>query len=590
MTAPNSRKSRQKTAAHHRKKKKDRMPARGHLSYPEKTMIQLIEENAQRYPKAPAYEFFNVRVSYERFIRNIERASRALLAAGVGEGDAVTVCLPNIPQALEIFYAINRIRAVANMVHPLSAQQEISYYLACADSRLIVTLDMFYEKVKRACEAMPEPVRVIVCRMEDVLPPHLAAGYFLKEGRRYARFPDRKTDLTWKRFLAAGAQKRQLPPYQFDRRRTAVILYSGGTSGRPKGICLSDLNFNALAMQCKEAVCTPFEPGYTMLSCMPLFHGFGLGINIHTILVYGLCCILMPTFTIKNYSDMLIRRRPNYIAGVPNLFSALLSAPALEKADLGYLMGMFCGGDVLSLELKEKVDRFLKAHGAHIQVREGYGLTECVTASCLTPRDTYRPHSIGLPFADTVYDIVWPGSDDSLPPGEKGEIVLKGPTLMLEYLHEPEETANTLKRRSDGDIWLYTGDLGYMDRDGYIYFTQRIKRMIVTNGYNVYPGQIEDALDAAPGVSLSCVIGVPDPRRGQLVKAFVVPEGGRLPEGEEEKAQMTERIREYLQDRVAAYAMPREYEYRADLPRTLVGKVAYRLLEEESAGKERTEA
>ena len=296
--------------------------AREHLEYPETTMSQMVEQTAKKYPKVTAYEFYGRRTTYAGLVSSVEEAARALMALGIRRNDAVTVCLPNIPQALAIFYGINRIGAVANMIHPLSAQQEISYYLNYADSRVIVTVDMFYEKVKDACAAVSKPVQIIICRMQDVLPVHLKVGFTLKEGHRYLHFPDRKGDLTWKAFMKKGAARREeLPPYRFDRKHTATILYSGGTTGKPKGVCLSDLNFNALALQAKEAIRSEIRPGMTMLSCMPMFHGFGLGINIHTILVHGGCCILMPTFSIKNYSDMMIRKRPNYLAGVPNIMS-----------------------------------------------------------------------------------------------------------------------------------------------------------------------------------------------------------------------------------------------------------------------------
>ncbi|MBQ3487640.1 MAG: AMP-binding protein, partial [Clostridia bacterium] len=314
--------------------------------------------------------------------------------------------------------------------------------------------------------------------------------------------------------------------------------------------------------------------------CMPLFHGFGLGINIHTVLIHGACCILMPTFTPKTYARMLKRKKPNFIAGVPTIFEALLHMPQLDTLDMSFLLGMFCGGDSLSVELKKKIDAFLKAHHAAIQVREGYGLTECVTASCLTPKNDYREGSIGLPFPDTVYAIVKPDTAELLPPGEEGEIILKGPTLMTGYLKHPEETAKTLRVLPDGDTWLYTGDLGYMDEDGYVYFRQRLKRLIITNGYNIYPGQLENIIDSCPEVAYSCVIGVKDPRRMQKVKAFIVPREGETP-GEA----LRERIMAQLRLHIAKYALPREIEFRAELPKTLVGKVAYRLLEEEEEKK-----
>ena len=372
----------------------------------------------------------------------------------------------------------------------------------------------------------------------------------------------------------------ELPAPSFEKFRTAVILYSGGTTGVPKGICLTDLNFNACAMQAMETIGLTFRTGLKMLSCMPLFHGFGLGINIHTVLIHGACCVLMPTFNPKTYAQMLRRKKPNFIAGVPTIFEALLHMPQLDHFDMGFLMGMFCGGDSLSVELKKKIDAFLREHHASIQVREGYGLTECVTASCLTPRDEHREGSIGLPFPDTVYAIVKPGTAEFLPPNTEGEIILKGPTLMTGYLKHPEETAQALRVLPDGDTWLYTGDLGFMDEDGYVYFRQRLKRLIITNGYNIYPGQLENIIDSCPEVAYSCVIGVKDPRRMQRVKAFIVPQEGQVP-GEALK----ERIMDQLKLHIAQYALPREIEFRTELPKTLVGKVAYRLLEEEEEKK-----
>lgn len=442
---------------------------------------------------------------------------------------------------------------------------------------MILTVDMFCEKVEKALEEVDHPVIILVCRIQDELNPVLKIGYTLKSGRLYLKYPNTDHAILWSSFLKNGKSDIPLPEPDFDPKRTSVILYSGGTSGTPKGICLSDLNFNALAMQAKDAIGADLHDGHKMLSCMPCFHGFGLGINLHTILVHGACCILMPSFNLKDYAHMLIKKKPNYIAGVPTIFEALLHATDLEGADLSHLKGMFCGGDSLSVELKKKVDAFLAEHHASIQVREGYGLTECVTASCLTPRDEYREGSIGLPFPDTTYCIVKPGTDEEVPRGEEGEIILTGPTVMLGYLKNPEETAQTLRTLADGRTWLYTGDLGYMDKEGYVYYRQRIKRLIITNGYNVYPGQVENVIDSCPDVSYSCIIGVKDPRRVQRIKAYIVLRDGITPD-----EACKERIMETLRLHIAKYALPKEIEFRKELPKTLVGKVAYRILEDEA--------
>ena len=323
-----------------------------------------------------------------------------------------------------------------------------------------------------------------------------------------------------------------------------------------------------------------FRPGDKMLAAMPLFHGFGLGVCVHTMLSQGGRCILIPRFTAQTYAKQITKYKCNFIAGVPTLYEALLRLPSMGKADLSSLKGVFSGGDSLSIELKKKFDKFLYDHNAKIQIREGFGLTECVTASCLTPPHMAKEGSIGLPFPDTYYKIVEPGTDRELPYGEEGEILIAGPTVMMEYIKHPDETAATLQKHSDGLTWIYTGDLGMMDEEGFVYFRGRAKRMIITSGYNVYPGQLENILDAHELVHMSCIIGVPDPYKMQKVKAFVMLKPG-VPQNEESK----ESIMAYCRKHIAKYAMPYDIEFRDELPKTLVGKVAYRILEEEEAAK-----
>ena len=404
----------------------------------------------------------------------------------------------------------------------------------------------------------------------------MKVGYQLTKGRKIAPLPKDGSYLTWKEFLAKG---KGMTDVRVSRAANdpAVILYSGGTTGVTKGILLSNLNFNALGAQI-IATNPMFEPGDKMLAIMPMFHGFGLGVSIHSMLVNGGQCILVPQFTPKTYAELLRKHHPNFIAGVPTLYEALLRVDGLEKLDLSCLKGVFSGGDSLSVELKKRFDAFLHEHGAKISVREGYGTTECVTASCLTPIDEFREGSIGIPFPDTYYKIVKVGTEEEVPYGTEGEICLAGPTVMLEYVNHPEETANTRRVHADGMTWIHTGDLGMMDSDGFVYFRQRIKRMIITSGYNVYPSQIENILDAHEYVHMSCVIGVKDPYKMQKVKAFVM-----LKPGIEPSEQVKKELLDYCRTKIARYAMPYDIEFRAELPKTLVGKVAYRVLEQEEA-------
>lgn len=555
----------------------DGIPA--HLDYFQGSMYDKIAEVSENYPDYIAYDFMGGKVKYKDFISKVDKCARALAGIGVKPGESVTICMPNAPQAVIMFYAVNKIGAIANMVHPLSSEKEIEFCLKESSSVVCLTLDQFYGKFENIRENV-HLRNLILTSVKDVLSPIKRKGYYLVEGRKIKKVPANAEIIWWEKFLLDG--KKYHGPFHVVRKAEdpAVILYSGGTTGTQKGILLSNLNFNALAQQI-VATNPMYRPGDKMLAVMPIFHGFGLGVCIHSMLANGGRCLLIPRFNPESYAKLLKKHRPNFIAGVPTLYEALLRIKSLDRVDLSCLKGVFSGGDSLSIELKKRFDKFLKDHNASIPVREGYGTTECVTASCLTPVNRYKEGSIGLPFPDTFYKIVKPGTEEEVPYGEEGEICLSGPTVMIEYINNPEETANTLRRHKDGLKWIHTGDLGMMDEEGFVYFRQRIKRMIITSGYNVYPSRIENILDAHELVHMSCVIGVPDPYKMQKVVAFVV----LRPEVRVSNEEATQIIMEYLKKHVAKYALPASIEFRESLPKTLVGKVAYRILEEEELKK-----
>lgn len=550
-----------------------------HLEYFQGSMYDKVAQIAVNYPDYIAYDFMGGKVKYKDFIRKVDECARALAAIGVKEGERVTICMPNAPQAVIMFYAINKIGAIANMVHPLSSEKEIEFYLRESASVVCITLDQFYGKFENIRGNVPLR-SLILTSIKDVLSPIKKKGYYLAAGRKIKKVPANAEIVWWEKFLRDGTNYHG--PFHVERKSEdpAAILYSGGTTGTTKGILLSNMNFNALSQQI-IATNPMFKPGDKMLAVMPIFHGFGLGVCIHSMLSSGGRCLLIPRFNPQSYAKLLKKHKPNFIAGVPTLYEALLRIKTLDRVDLSCLKGVFSGGDSLSIELKKRFDAFLKEHNATIPVREGYGTTECVTASCLTPSHWAKEGSIGLPFPDTFYKIVKPGTEDEMPYGEEGEICLAGPTVMMEYINNPEEIANTLRRHADGLTWVHTGDLGMMDEDGFVYFRQRIKRMIVTNGYNVYPSQIENVLDAHEYVHMSCVIGVPDPLKIQKVMAFVVMKPDvKVSEDEARKS-----IMEHCSRYIAKYAMPADIQFREDMPKTLVGKVAYRILEEEELQK-----
>ena len=549
------------------------------LDYFQGSMFEAVANIAEKYPDNVAFDFYGKATTYKELIREIETCAKALKTIGVREGDRVTIALPNCPQAIQVFYAVNLVGGICNMIHPLSAEKEIEFYLNESRSVTAITLDQFYGKFENI-RKNTGVTNIVIASVKDELSKPLKAGTMIMDSiNKVQKIPDDAPVIRWKDFLKLS--RHCFYNYKVERKGSdpAVILYSGGTTGTTKGILLSNLNFNALGQQVIAA--NPmFRVGDKMLAAMPLFHGFGLGVCVHTMLSQGGRCILIPRFTAEDYAKKVVKCKCNFIAGVPTLYEALLRLPYMNNADLSSLKGVFSGGDSLSVELKKKFDKFLYDHNSKVQIREGFGTTECVTASCLTPPHMAKEGSIGLPFPDTYYKIVEPGTDKELPYGEEGEILIAGPTVMMEYINHPQETAQTLRRHADGLTWIYTGDLGVMDSEGFVYFRGRAKRMIITSGYNVYPGQIENILDANELIHMSCVIGVPDPYKMQKVKAFVMLKPG-VPENDDTK----ELILAYCRKHIAKYAMPYDIEFRKELPKTLVGKVAYRVLEEEEAEK-----
>ena len=550
-----------------------------HLDYFQGSMFDAVERMADMYPNYIAFDFMGRSVTYRRMVQEIEKCAKSLKTLGVRPGDRITIAMPNCPQAIYMFYAVNLVGGIANMIHPLSAEKEIEFYLNASESTTAITLDQFYNKFEHIRQNT-HIINIIIASVKDELSRTIRAGYMLTEGRKIQKIPEDAPVIRWREFMEMSRYC-FYKNYRVERgfNDPAVILYSGGTTGTTKGIVLTNGNFNALGQQI-IATNPMFRPGDKMLAAMPLFHGFGLGVCVHSMLANGGRCILIPRFTAKSYAKQIVKYRCNFIAGVPTLYEALLRLPSMDNADLSSLKGVFSGGDSLSIELKKKFDKFLYDHKAVIQVREGYGTTETVTACCLTPTNIYKEGSIGLPFPDTYIKIVEPDTDKEVPYGTEGEICLSGPTVMLEYVNHPEETAQTKQTHADGLTWIHTGDLGMMDEEGFIYFRQRIKRMIVTNGYNVYPSQLENILDGHDYVHLSCVIGVKDPIKIQRVKAFVVLKPGYQPTEACKKE-----LLDYCRKHIAKYAMPYDIEFREELPKTLVGKVAYRVLEDEEKAR-----
>ncbi len=543
------------------------------LKYSEASMVGYLLESVARYPEDIAYEYYGGSVTYRDFYEQIRDAAKSLKTQGVKEGDKVTICMPNTPSAIIMFYAINMVGAIAAMVHPLSAENEIEKYLVESNSSLLFVLDLVYDKVRNIIDNTNVD-KVVIGSVGDNLQPIKKILYKYKSRGQFPKIELTDNIMTWNEFLNYGYGYDQSVVCLRKADDPAVILYSGGTSGDPKGIILSNKNFNALALQCSLMVEQTGE-GVSLLAVLPIFHGFGLGVCIHTPLCCGMKIILVPDFGPKVLVKTLLKYQPNIICMVPTLYEQLAESN-LGKNDLNFLKCAVSGGDYMSADLKKKVDQAFKKFGSEAEVRIGYGLTEASAASCLTPTGGYRDGTIGIPFPDTYYKIVKPGTHDAVRAGIDGELCISGPTVMLGYLNNIKETVKALQKHDDGRTWLHTGDMANMDKDGYVYYQQRIKRMIVSSGYNVYPSYIEKVINSHPDVFTSVVIGIPHPHKVQVAKAFIV-----LKDGVKESREVEKSIKEHCERNLAKYALPYEYEFKADLPKTLVGKIAYRELEKD---------
>ena len=549
------------------------------IKFTDKTIYEYLKDSVGADTDYIALNYFGTRISYNELFLRIEQASRSLRSLGVKPGDVVTICMPNTPEAIIAFYACNNIGAVADMVHPLSSQEQIKLYLNESKSRFLIMLDSNYDKYK---EVLPDTLvyKTVFVSPKESMPPLLSIGYTLTRGLKVKKPKLGDIDyLTWKEFLLKGVNYNKPFENKMKSKDLAVILHSGGTTGKPKGIMISNYSFNAESQQGGVNVCE-VRPKDKILTILPIFHGFGLNICIHCPLCLKVETIIMPEYDANRFSKIMKDLKPNILAGVPTLWEGMMSNKKIEDVDLSQMKYIISGGDFLSIPMEKKFNNFLHTHGAKINITKGYGMTESVAATSYTFEGTNEPGSIGIPMVGNDFCICNPDTLEKVPYGEEGEICVNGPTVMMGYLNNQEETDNVLKKHSDGKIWLHTGDLGYISPDGIIYFTGRLKRMIVSSGFNVYPNIIEEVIEKHPDVSKCCVIGIPHKYKMRVAKAFVVLEKDIKP-----TPKIKKEIIELCKKNLAAYSLPKEYEFRDSLPKTLYNKINYRELENEEEEK-----
>ena len=526
-----------------------------------------------------ALNYFENRISYNEFFDNINICARALRSYGVKEKDVVTICLPNMPEAIYAFYACNKIGAIADIIHPLSSPEQINFYLRENKSRFLFLVDFNYAKCKDAI-ATTLVYKTILVSPKLSMPLSLSIGYTLTRSIKTKHPSRREQDfMSWKEFMLRGVTYSKEFRADVKKNDVALILHSGGTTGTPKGIMITNYSFNALAQQSAVNV-IDVRPKDKIVTILPIFHGFGLGVCVHTPLCLKVETILMPEYEPNRFYKIWKNDKPHVILGVPTLWEGMMSNKKFDSVDMSQLKYIVSGGDYLSIPAETRINEFLHKHGAHVNICKGYGMTESVAATAYTFPGTNEPGSIGIPMVGNSYKICNPETGEELKIGEEGEICVNGPTLMAGYLNNPKETKQILRKHKDGKTWLHTGDIGYIASNGLVFYTQRLKRMIIVSGFNVYPSMIEEVLEKHPAIKKACVIGIPHPYKMHVPKAFLI-----LNEGYKDSLKLKKELKELCKEKLAIYSVPKEFEIRKDFPKTLYSKVDYKQLEKEEQDK-----
>ena len=551
-------------------KKEDRHP-----EIPDMSIYEYFEKTAQDHLDAIATNYFDVKLTYEELLKKIDICARAMRSQGVRKGDVVTICMPNTPEAVISLYAVNKIGAIANMLHPLSSEEEIKHTLIATKSTLLITINVIFDTIKNVVKET-NLYKVVVVSPKNSMPTLLSIGYMLTKEMHLSIPKDDEFFISWADFYSRGYFYRNKVLVHRSKDDTALYLHSGGTTGSPKHIMISNGNVNLQMVQIP--IMLDLGVGDVILGILPMFHCFGLVACMLGLFCCGSTVALIPQFDAKRFDKLIRKYKPTIIGGVPTLFQALMTSPYMKNVDMSFVRFVVSGGDSLSPEKNEEVNNFLAEHGCKSHIIQGYGLTESTGGSCIGGLGSDKLGSVGIPLAGNVFKILDVQTMEEKDPGEIGEICISGGCVMQGYLDNEEETNNVVKVHPDGKRWIHTGDLGYMDEDGVLFFVQRLKRMLIVSGYNVYPAHIEDILLKFPDIESVGVIGVPHPYKVQVPKAFIVLKEGIVADAKEKA-----KIKEYCEKNMAKYMIPKEFIYRESLPKTLVGKVDYKVLENEKS-------
>lgn len=537
---------------------------------PNISMYDQVVLSTIRYPKNVAIQYMGKKINYKKFLKKIDICAKGFNSLGIKKGDIVTILLPNVPEALIGLYALNKLGAIANMTHPLSAEEEIKETILSTKSKYLIIYDAQYDKIKNFINSVGIK-KVIFVSPGDSLNMLKNFIYDLSQLNKFKHHPKGKLYIEWTRFFFESKFKKSFERKKYGKDTPAVILHSGGTSGTPKNVVIQNRAF-IFAAKGEEIDLIRLNSGDSALAIMPNFHGFGLSVLMHTPLALGCSTILVPKFNARKFDTLFKQTKPTCVLGVPTLFEALSNSNNEKNLDLSFLKYVISGGDLLPKNLEDKINKYLSDHNSTARITQGYGLSEALACVTMAHDHVNKSGSVGIPLAGNYIKIIDPNTRKKLNPGKTGEIVINSKALMMGYLNNEKETNEVLQIHDDGHIWLHTGDLGYMDEDGFLFYKGRLKRMIITSGYNVYPSHIEEIIEKHPDVLQCTVVGIPHPYKQEVPKAFIVLKDGA------NKIFAKASVRDYARKNLAKYMIPYEFVFRKSLPRTKLGKVDFQKL------------
>lgn len=539
---------------------------------PALSAFEYVCQRSKNHLNDTALEYYGRKFTYADLIVNVKKTAAALRGAGVKKGDIITVVSIMTPEIIALFYAADMMGATLNLVDPRYSVEGIREYIEEVDSHLLVCLNVVYERCRQAAKRT-NVEKVIVLSPADSLPPVMAVGYKLTtpDKNKYA-----SNVIRWKQFIKGGeGQSTAAEPYDPDH--ACVVVHTGGTTGSPKGVMLTDDCFNGIALQF-QAYPKLFHRGQKLMNVMPPFIAYGFACGIHLPLVLGFTVIIIPNLDPAKLGSLVLKHKPEHMFGVPTHYQQLASDPKLRDKDLSFIINYAAGGDSLSRGAEQTVNDFLAAHGARYPIAKGYGMTEVSSAATVAAGLNNKPGSVGIPMVNTVVAAFEPGTDQELPIGQRGELCISGPCLMKGYYNKPEETAILLRRHPDGRVWAHTGDMGYLDEDGFVYLDSRIKRMIIRHdGFKVFPSMIENVVSRHPAVHQCSVVGCADKdhTQGRLPFVYIVLKAGITAK----KKQVIRELERMCAEELPEYVQPVAYKFISSMPMTPVGKVDYRQLE-----------